>query len=74
MKGDKLIIKIVGDEKGQFSISGSISGNPIVMHGMIVRAKKELVRLYNAARTFENEESEENARKEAAKLSIRMSR
>ena len=70
MKGDKLIIEILGGIEGSFSIKGSISGNPIVMHGMIIRAKRELARLYDAARDFENKESNENAKKEADKLKI----
>ena len=71
MKDDKLTITIEGNEDGHYSIKSHIKGNPIVMHGMIERARRELQKLSNAARGFEEEEETENAEKEADKLNIK---
>ena len=60
MIGDKLTIIIEGDENGHYSIKSHIKGNPIVMNGMVDRARRELQKLSNAARGFEEEEKKES--------------
>ena len=71
MKDDKLTITIEGNENGHYSIKSHIKGNPIVMHGMVERARRELQKLSSAARGFEDEVQNENAKKEADKLNIK---